>query len=141
VVEARPRSLVDQEVVQARASEGRGVVQELHQERLAARPGLPDEQRIHDPRGLHQARQRLPLPRRQLRDVGADGHGREAGGHDGQLRGIGERAGGLRLFAGNGGGHGHRDQGGGDGSHATIIPSPARECQRIGAIDLRPSRA
>ena len=81
VIEPRPGSLVDQEVVQPRAAERRVVARQIQQHRLVAVPDLPQEQRVEDLRGLDQLGQRLPLVGRQRRDVGGEIDGRKARGH------------------------------------------------------------
>jgi hypothetical protein len=110
VIEARPRALVDHEVVETRPAQGRGVADELHEQGLAARPGLPQEERVHEARRLHQLGQGLPLARGQLRDVRADGHGREAGGHGGEPGRVGQGAGGGGRLRGHNRSQGEHEQ-------------------------------
>ena len=111
VVEPRPRPLVDQEVVEARAAEGRLVADERHEQGLVARPDLAQEKRIQDSRRLDELGQRLPLARGQLRDVDADGHRRKPRGHGLEPRDIRHRIGHGLLLAGEPGGQAERDHG------------------------------
>jgi hypothetical protein len=160
VVEARPRALVDQEVVQARAPEGRGVARSCI--RSASLPA--QDWRTNSGSRIRAASTSRASACRSfagsLEMSAPIGHRREARGHGLEAGGIGEWRGRLRLFAGSGAGHGDRDQRDGrdpgtrqgvaghvmsssraESARSGIIPLPARRCQRIEAIDLRSSRA
>ena len=74
VIEPRPRTLVDQEVVQAGAAASAAacgrrrqrVARQLLQQRVVAGPDLAQEQRVDDARGLDQPGQRLAIAVAQL---------------------------------------------------------------------------
>src|SRR5919108_28405 len=79
VIDARPRALVDQEIVETRAPARSVVPYETGEERLVAAPHLPQEQRIHDFRGLDDVRERFTLVLRQRGNIRAEIGRREAG--------------------------------------------------------------
>jgi hypothetical protein len=96
VIEARPRALVDQEVVQARLPERRAIARQLDEQGRIAGPDLLEEQPVHQAGRLDHLRKRRCLIRGQRADVRADLDGREAGDHLLELR-----------FRGHGGWRGH----------------------------------
>ena len=81
VVEPRPGTAIDQEVIEARAAERRVVLHEPQQHRLVAGPHLAHEERVGDARGLDQARERAALAFGQAGEVHANVHRREPRGH------------------------------------------------------------
>ena len=93
VIESRPRTFVDQEVMQAGLGgspfrSGRpshDVTTQLLQQGVVTGPDLPQEEAVHDPRRLDQLSERLPLAVGELREVGADVRRHEARGHRAQL--------------------------------------------------------
>ena len=92
--------------MEPRATEGRVVGEERQQQRLVAGPHLAQEQRVHDPRRLHQLGQRLALAGRQDGHVGLQRHGGEARGHPvetddgGRILGARIGEGGIRVGPG-----------------------------------------
>ena len=68
-IEARPGPFVEQKVVQARAALGSVVANEVQEHRLVAEPDLPQEQRVHQLRRLHQLAQHLAIGNRQCREI------------------------------------------------------------------------
>ena len=69
VVEARPRSLVHQEVAEPRPAERRVISDQRRQQRLVARPHLTQEERVHHLRSSHQVRQCPALGLGQRRHI------------------------------------------------------------------------
>ena len=84
--------------MQPRAADVGGVAHQVEQHRLVARPDLPEEERVEDLRGLDELRERLPLVRRQRRDVSGNINRRKTRRHRRQLlkHGIGLGRGRLR---------------------------------------------
>jgi hypothetical protein len=76
VIEARPRSLVDQEVVEAGAAKRRCIRHQIQQHRLVALPHLAKEQRVEYLAGFHDFGQRLSLILGQRGDVRGEIRGR-----------------------------------------------------------------
>ena len=72
VIEARPGALIDQKIMQPRASLGRRVADQIEQHRLVPRPHLSREQRVDDLRRLHKLHEHLTIGRGQPRDIGRD---------------------------------------------------------------------
>ena len=89
VIQPRPRPLVDQEIVQPRASGGRIVARQVDEHRLVARPHLAQEQRVDDLRRFDQLGEHAAIGDGQFRQIGADLGRRESRGHAHQRRCIG----------------------------------------------------
>ncbi len=92
VIETRPRSLVDQEVVKTGAARGGLILRQIEQHRLVAGPDLAQEQGVDDFRRLDQLREHLPIGRGELRQIGADLGRREPRRHPLQCERIGHRS-------------------------------------------------
>jgi hypothetical protein len=68
-----------------RAAAGDGFPREPQQHRVVSGPHLPQEQTVHDPRGLHELREGLAFVFRKRGNVSADVCGREPRGHGAKL--------------------------------------------------------
>ena len=89
VIEPRPRSFVDQEVVQPGATLGRLVLRQVEQHGLVTGPDLPQKQRVDNLRRLDQLCQHTAIRGGDRRQVGANLGRRKLRGHLPQLPRIG----------------------------------------------------
>ena len=128
VVEARPRSFVDQEVVQAFAAGGRLVARQVDEHGGVAEPDLPQVDPVEHRRRLDELRERPPIRRRELRHVGGDVGRREPGDLRAEIRRL--RLGGLsglrgrhRRLLGTAGGEAQQSQ--------TITPDAVWKGDRV----------
>ena len=89
IVDVRPGSLVDPEIMQPSLTErGRIALQLLVQLKIPA-PHLLQKNVVQNPRRLDQLRERFAIAGREIRNIGAEFGGREAGDHLVEVREIG----------------------------------------------------
>jgi hypothetical protein len=114
VIEPRPRSLVDQEVVQPVAAGRRLVARQVDEHGGVAEPDLPQVDAVQDLGRLDELGEGAPIRRGQLRNIGGDVGRREPGDlrpHFGRLRlsGFSGRHRRLLRTAGGEAHHSHRE--------------------------------